>query len=387
MLICTEKRTLACPMAWNVVRGAFWPIGNIAFLATQPLVEKNDGHVDKVTGKKVSAADAFGSKPVADTFLEHVSVQTSTWPKLVLAAVLWAYFVDLEGAKRGDWAWLFSIIKRDLAITWFCAGLQDFMGSSMFSPFSAKLQAYKYNPEPPKTRQLIWDCFWSNCSTIISSLFEAWALRGWVQGSLAIPQGCTPGDAWWTSPATLLLLLSMPYWRLTHFYFLHRSMHKWYPGMAPEDRPMLDIGEVLYNWVHSLHHYARNPTAWSGVAMHPVESSGYYTAMLLPHQVLAAAQALGMLAGASIHPIALLYTKMDLTIAALVGHDGIGYPGGGSQCHWLCVQRAFHPLRRPCATLPLPHPPIAHSSPPPPHTHLQPPLAHGCQLWGELRAL
>ena len=27
--------------------------------------------------------------------------------------------------------------------------------------------------------------------------------------------------------------------------------------------------------------------------------------------------------------------RNHLTIAALVGHDGHGYPGGGSQCHWL----------------------------------------------------
>ena len=91
------------------------------------------------------------------------------------------------------------------------------------------------------------------------------------------------------------------------------------------------MGELVYKWVHSLHHRARNPTAWSGIAMHPVESSTYYTAMYLP---LALAAALPGVFG-PVHPIVMLYTKMDLTIAALVGHDGHGYPGGGSQAHWL----------------------------------------------------
>jgi hypothetical protein len=92
----------------------------------------------------------------------------------------------------------------------------------------------------------------------------------------------------------------MPYWRLAHFFFLHRSMHKWYPGVPAKDRPFFDIGEVLYNWVQSMHHHANHHTAWSGVAMHPFESSGYYCAMFLPHQVLALAQAAGLAAAAGV---------------------------------------------------------------------------------------
>ena len=31
----------------------------------------------------------------------------------------------------------------------------------------------------------------------------------------------------------------------------------------------------------------------------------------------------------------MLYTKMDLTLAALIGHDGFGAPGAASPGHWL----------------------------------------------------
>ena len=218
---------------WPIVRGFFWPLGNIAFLLTQPLVKENDGHVKD--GKKVSAAQAFASSPVAFTFSEHLAVQVSTWQKLIIAAIIWAYFVDLEGARRGDLAWLSTIILRDLAITYYHAGLQDFMGSSAFSPFSRALKAYKYNPQPPRDAQMLWDMGWSTLSTVISSLFEAWALRGWVTGSLALPAGCVPGDAWYTSPATWLLLLSMPYWRLSHFFLCVRGQGagRWGAGASP----------------------------------------------------------------------------------------------------------------------------------------------------------
>jgi sterol desaturase/sphingolipid hydroxylase (fatty acid hydroxylase superfamily) len=75
-------------------------------------------------------------------------------------------------------------------------------------------------------------------------------------------------------------------------------MHKW------NTRSLPDVGAWLYKHVHSLHHKSRNPTAWSGVSMHPVESFMYYTAMLVP-----------VAFGA--HPLVALYTKVDLTLGAL----------------------------------------------------------------------
>lgn len=326
-------------MVWDVVRGMFWPVGNLAVMMfTTPTKE---GEFLMKDGKtKASAADAFGSKPIANTLKDHLAVQFGTIQKLLWAAVVWYYFTDLEGAKRGDFAWLSTILVRDILITLYHGGVWDLVVYSPYSPFRKFLKSYKFNPEYPNTGRFFHDLFWSLCSTVISSLFEAWTLRQWVGGvSLGMPLGAHTHDTWWRDGATLAWLVTMPYWRLGHFFFLHRSMHKWFPGRQPGTGVIPDIGEQIYNYVHSLHHKAKNPTALSGVAMHPIESSGYYTAMWIPHAVAAAARALPALfpaaLGASIHPIVLLYTKMDLTIAALVGHDGHGYPGGGSQCHWL----------------------------------------------------
>jgi hypothetical protein len=74
-----------------------------------------------------------------------------------------------------------------------------------------------------------------------------------------------------------------------------------------------------------------------------VESSIYYTAMLIPGlpqghvergslpllvapipPTFAASFCAAVVFGA--HPLVMLFTKYDLTIAALIGHDGFGYP-------------------------------------------------------------
>ena len=56
--------------------------------------------------------------------------------------------------------------------------------------------------------------------------------------------------------------------------------------------------------------------------MHPVEGALYYTAALIP-----------CFFGA--HPVAFAVCKLDLTMGAMVGHDGFGFPGGGGAFHYL----------------------------------------------------
>jgi len=292
---------------------------------------------------KVPASTHFAGKPVADTPMDHLSVQLSTLPKLALAAYLWMHWcsgLTKEAAASFDPDWMKSVIVRDLIITWLVAGGWDTLVYSRFSPFFARLRGHKLNPVEPVnvgtrdtfvlsiTRwQFAHDAFWSTMSTLISSAAEIALAHAYATGRLG--GWAEPGGSWWLNKATLAWIVTMPYWRLAHFYTIHRAMHKWFPGRAPGTGWCPDVGAFLYKYVHALHHLSKNPTAWSGISMHPIESSTYYTAMLLP---IAVSYALGL---APIHPIVLLYTKMDLTIAALVGHDGIGYPGGASQAHWL----------------------------------------------------
>ena len=320
------------------LRGMLWPVGNIIEMASLPAAPAKGFGISE----DVPASSHFAGKPVADTLGDHLGVQLGTLPKLALAAALWwgmRNIISQQKATEFDSDYVKYVVIRDLVITWCVAGFWDTLMHSHSSPFFARMRGHKLNPIEPTTVgsrtqcivarwQFAHDAFWSTCSTLISSVFElalfyhyAKSAASWVQ------PGAT--DSWYTHVPTIAWALTMPYWRLAHFYTVHRLMHKWFPSRAPGTGVIPDVGAFLYKHVHGLHHLSKNPTAWSGVSMHPVESSCYYSAMLIP---LAVTTALSL---PMVHPIVFLYTKLDLTIAALVGHDGVGYPGGASQGHWL----------------------------------------------------
>ena len=283
------------PIVPGPLRGMLWPVGNLLEMSRLTSPAAGFG------ADKTSAQSHFSGKPVANTFVDHLGVQLSTLPKLLLAAYVWSSLSGgaawREKAAALDRDWVLSIFARDMLLTWVIAGGWEFLLYSKYSPFSARLAGHKLNPSPPRPSPLRWpfqdahahDAFWSTVSTLIWSAMEVGTAHFWATGRVAVPaEGAAPGDGW-----------------------------------------VPDVGAFLYTWVHSLHHKSKNPTCWSGVSMHPLESSTYYTAMWIP---IVVAAALGL---PGVHPIVMMYTKMDLHFAALIGHDGIGYPGAASQAHWL----------------------------------------------------
>jgi sterol desaturase/sphingolipid hydroxylase (fatty acid hydroxylase superfamily) len=344
---------------WAKTLTAFsWPLNAIA-AASIPSLRKSKEDIDRESGGK-GAGVTFKGKPVADTLEDHVNVFTATVPKLAVGALVWLHLNwSLDGGKRfadlrWNADWVIGIFIRDLIITWATASFCDFFSYDENSPFYEVMKDFKFSRVPvvndkgkevgtsPKytnrdTRQLLGfipvsqqahDMFWSTLSTLISSAIEVLVLHRWATDASAVrPAELMTGGsamAWWLHRATLLWLLSMPYWRLGHFFCVHRFMHKWFTRTSKFwiVRQIPDVGAFVYKHVHALHHLSKHPTAWSGISMHPVESSMYYTAMLVP-----------VIFGA--HPIVFYYCKFDLTMAALIGHDGFGFPGGGSQPHWL----------------------------------------------------
>merc|ERR1719174_2092339 len=93
----------------------------------------------------------------------------------------------------------------------------------------------------------------------------------------------------------------MLYWRIIHFYFIHRGMHPWWNRSYGLQQG--DIGAFLYRYVHAHHHKSYNPTAFSGISMLPVESILYLSAALIP-----------LLFRSGCHPWIHLYTKLDLSL-------------------------------------------------------------------------
>lgn len=120
----------------------------------------------------------------------------------------------------------------------------------------------------------------------------------------------------------IVWILTMLYWRIAHFYCVHRAMHPWWD--RENGLRQGDIGAVLYRYVHSMHHKSYNPTPWSGISMRPIESITYISAALIP-----------LLFRCGCHPFIALYTKLDLIIGAQIGHSGFDGPGKGAYFHQL----------------------------------------------------
>ena len=289
------------------ILSAGWPVSNLLAISSRtPERASADG-----------ADEKFAGQPVAP-LSTHLAVQAGGLPRLILALACWSALPDAAALATLSWSWVAPIIARDLAVTLCVAGFWDAAIYSSLSPWASRTAALKYNAAKPRDAQFTHDMFWSLVSTLISAAAEVALLHAWARGALpaALAPAALPA-VWWRHGPTLFWVLSMPYFRIVHFFCIHRAMH------ANFVVPLLgwDVGAFLYKHVHSLHHKSRNPTTWSGVSMHPVESSAYYSAMLIP-----------ALLGA--HPMIFLFYKFDLTIAALIGHDGHGAPSTGSHDHW-----------------------------------------------------
>jgi len=92
-------------------------------------------------------------------------------------------------------------------------------------------------------------------------------------------------------------LAAIPFWREFHFYWIHRLIH-WKP---------------LYKHVHYLHHKNINPNPWSGMAMHPVETTIYLSVALI-HWVVPS------------HPFHFLFDIQHAALGPACGHHGFEGP-------------------------------------------------------------
>ena len=218
-------------------------------------------------------------------------------------------------------AWAARIALRDLAITWLIGGTWDALHLSPHSPLFETLKPYRF-AEPgtpyPSAARLGHDFLWASCGALVSTCWEVLLLHLWATG--ALPLASVPGDAWWRDALTVLALLAVPHFQIVHFYFTHRVMHRW-PRCCTR-RGVPDVGQFLYQHVHSLHHKAKDPTAFSGISMHPVESALFFTTMPI-------ACLLGL------HPIVFLHAKFYNISAAMLGHESFGDPSTGGHSHWL----------------------------------------------------
>lgn len=289
----------------SAAASATWPLGSVAALALA---------ADRAAGVPFEKPAPFA------TLREHVMMQVGCVPRLLLAAAVYAHMGDWRAyATTLSASWIVPIVIRDVALCLFVGLVDSFLLLSDFSPFKARMASRKFNPAYPallerkQTSSLVREAFWCCVSACIAALLEAGVAHAYATGRFAAARG---GDEWWTDARTIFFMVSWFYTQNVQFYTMHRMMHTWGTTSVP------DVGKWLYENVHSLHHASKNPTAFSGISMHPFESALYFSYALLP-----------CFFGA--HFIAFLYIKTNLIAAAMLGHSAFAAPGTGSMPHYL----------------------------------------------------
>ena len=301
----------------DLLASATWPLGAVVALA----LDAASPPPPPPPAEAAPPASARVSGSPHATLHEHLAMQVACLPRLLLAHLA---YTQLLGA---DWraqarvlraAWVGAILLRYVLLCWTVGLVTDGLHLWRGSPFRASMARHKFNAAYPAllwrgssgTSPVLRDAALSTLSAALAGLLEAGALHYCAGGA----GRCAADDdaGWWRHAPTVALMLSWFYSQNIQFWCLHRTLHRW--GTTP------DVGAWLYRHVHSWHHAAKSPTAFSGVAMHPLEALLYLSYGLFP-----------LLFGA--HPVAVIYLLTNLIAAAMLGHDGFEAPAQGSAPH------------------------------------------------------
>jgi sterol desaturase/sphingolipid hydroxylase (fatty acid hydroxylase superfamily) len=223
------------------------------------------------------------------------------WPRnlllLGISVVSWFYTQPaLARCAEFKWDWLAQIYLRNIALTWLV------YGGYYYFLYILKIDGTKtkYDPRWPakNSRQFLFhnqlydNIFWtSGVAVLIWTAFEAVTL--WLYANHRIPY-----LSWQAHPVFFVLwFFAIPFWRELHFYWIHRLIH-WKP---------------IYKYIHSLHHKNINPNPWSGMAMHPVETTIYLSVVLI-HWVVPS------------HPFHFMFDLQHAALGAACSHHGFDGP-------------------------------------------------------------
>jgi sterol desaturase/sphingolipid hydroxylase (fatty acid hydroxylase superfamily) len=238
------------------------------------------------------------------------------WPRnltlLAIATVCW-FFTEpaLARCTHFHWDWLLQIWGRNLVLTWLVYGgyhlyLYVFKGEGTKGKYDARWPAEDSGIF--LFRNQVYDnIFWTGgVAVLIWTTYEAIGL--WLFANHHIPY-----LSWSEHPVWFVAwIFAIPFWREFHFYWIHRAIH-WKP---------------LYRHVHSLHHKNVNPGPWSGMAMHPVETTIYLSVAMI-HWIIPS------------HPLHFLFDLQNTALSPACSHHGFEGPilegkwPTGSRFHYL----------------------------------------------------
>lgn len=220
------------------------------------------------------------------------------WPLntvFMLVTIFYWYVVlpDWEVMKTLSWAWILRIhIANSLGIFLLYGSIE------LFYYIKRKQEIrFKYNAKFPSETPS--DVFWFKSQNMDNFLrtflisIPIWTLITcfslWVFANGYVP---------WLSPEThwlwlALLVFLVPALHEVHFFCLHWLLHQ----------------GVFYKYFHSVHHNSINPSPWSSLSMHPVESTFFFAEMMW-HFIIPS------------NPFVALFQVTSTGYGAVVGHIG-----------------------------------------------------------------
>ena len=213
---------------------------------------------------------------------------------LATALLYWHFVIpDVETMKTLSWGWALWLY----AVNGLCIFVMYGAVELFYYVRRRQGTRFKYNAKFPADTPS--DVFWFKSQNIDNFLrtylfgIPMWTLVE-VLMLWAFANGYVPWLAWADNPYWLaVLILAAPVIHDVHFFLIHRAIH-WGP---------------LYRWIHSVHHNSINPSPWSSLSMHPVETFIYH-GVALWHLVIPS------------NPVVALFQLHIAGFGALNGHIG-----------------------------------------------------------------
>ena len=210
-----------------------------------------------------------------------------------VAVICWFFFTPpLEQMRNFELGWITYILVRNAIVVFLYAGffhLHFFIQKSQGWNF-------KYNTKPLENNNskfLFKNQTKDNLVYVFLSAIPIWTayevITYWLFANSFIPM-----IDWSLYPVyCAVLFFLVPTIRDIHFYLVHRFLH-WPP---------------LYKIGHKVHHNNTNPGPWSGLAMHPIEHTLYFTGIIF-HWIIPS------------HPLIAMWHIFHAGLAPHAGHSG-----------------------------------------------------------------
>ena len=185
------------------------------------------------------------------------------WNTFHMATTLayWYWIIpSVETMKSLSWGWALWLYAMNAVCIFVMYGAIEFF----YYVQRKQGTRFKYNANFPADKPS--DVFWfknQNIDNFIRTYLFGISMWTLVEVLMlwAFANGWAPWLSWSNNPIYLAFLVLMaPVIHEANFFIIHRALH------IP----------IFYKWVHSWHHNSINPSPWSSLSMHPVETFLYH---------------------------------------------------------------------------------------------------------------